>query len=371
MGSGVKGEHHYHHHHHHYHHRGLPSSAFCLSAPSEVIQSDLGLYGGHRGGPVAGGGEGGVAGVGSGLSHCRINSPSESSGYFGSNCSSLGNSSRMSSGQQISLSLNTPTSNSQLHHTLGPSSSHTFGRPSDVCEGEEEDREEEEEADLSTPTSSQSAQSALTYQQRFYSLQRRPDLPRGGMASSSGTGGGLYYTTHRHPPSSTGHVQLRGGVASSHYGTAPRVHRTVHGVQSAGTTDPDPFRRSHHDLVDQDPPPHRRHAPHSGHTHPSHHHHYQHHPHEPLASQTGNTSQQNKKEKRGSRMNFDQFRTSLSLLVNPADPRRLYADFAKIGEGSTGNVYMATHLPSRQVVAIKKMNLWKQQKRELLFNEVS
>lgn len=44
----------------------------------------------------------------------------------------------------------------------------------------------------------------------------------------------------------------------------------------------------------------------------------------------------------------------------------------QLGEGSTGEVYAAndTQLPNNGLVAIKKMNLYKQQRRELLFNEV-
>ena len=68
-------------------------------------------------------------------------------------------------------------------------------------------------------------------------------------------------------------------------------------------------------------------------------------------------------------MTREQFRTTMELLVNPADPRTILSEFVKIGEGSTGCVYTAKHTNGR-TVAVKKMNLWKQQRRELLFNEV-
>ena len=42
----------------------------------------------------------------------------------------------------------------------------------------------------------------------------------------------------------------------------------------------------------------------------------------------------------------------------------------KIGEGSTGTVSIATDRRSGRQVAVKKMNIKKQQRRELLFNEV-
>ena len=43
----------------------------------------------------------------------------------------------------------------------------------------------------------------------------------------------------------------------------------------------------------------------------------------------------------------------------------------KIGEGSTAVVYSALEKKTKNLVAVKKMNLRKQQRRELLFNEVS
>jgi p21-activated kinase 5 len=44
--------------------------------------------------------------------------------------------------------------------------------------------------------------------------------------------------------------------------------------------------------------------------------------------------------------------------------------FKKIGEGSTGTVCIATDRMTGRKVAVKKMDLRKQQRRELLFNEV-
>lgn len=73
-----------------------------------------------------------------------------------------------------------------------------------------------------------------------------------------------------------------------------------------------------------------------------------------------------------SRLSHEQFRHALQMVVNPNDPRLRYKNFFKIGEGSTGMVYAANDLQSdnNNLVAIKKMNLHKQQRRELLFNEV-
>ncbi len=70
------------------------------------------------------------------------------------------------------------------------------------------------------------------------------------------------------------------------------------------------------------------------------------------------------------RLTHEQFRHALQMVVNPGDPRHIYDNFIKIGEGSTGTVYIANNIKVSQVVAIKKMDLRKQQRRELLFNEV-
>jgi hypothetical protein len=85
----------------------------------------------------------------------------------------------------------------------------------------------------------------------------------------------------------------------------------------------------------------------------------------------GSTLGVQKRERRSSRMSNEQFRATLEFLVDSGDPTKDLTDFVKIGEGSTGCVYKARQISRNRVVAVKKMNLWKQQRRELLFNEVS
>ncbi|XP_043849471.1 serine/threonine-protein kinase PAK 4 isoform X2 [Dromiciops gliroides] len=70
------------------------------------------------------------------------------------------------------------------------------------------------------------------------------------------------------------------------------------------------------------------------------------------------------------RVSHEQFRAALQLVVDPGDPRSYLENFIKIGEGSTGIVCIATVRSSGKLVAVKKMDLRKQQRRELLFNEV-
>ena len=346
-----------------------PTSAFCLSAPSEVIQSDLGLYSNNTT----------RTDVGSVLSsHGRINSPSESSGYFGSNGSSLCNS-RMSSAQQISsTAMTTPTSSfpassaftQQPHHAH----SHHFTKALDTYdETDPYNTQHTHTSDYPPPPSSSAVQQSAHYHnhhQRFYSLQRRPDL-------STATGSGHHAPSHpRHPYTSAYHGAVQRGASVNHYGTAPRAHRNVHSTYSSGTANAETegvyriheyatpsaatAERDSQQLLHQKRLNHR----------------YENIPPYPgtaagLYSGNAGSAGLYKKEKRNSRMNFEQFRTTLELLVNPADPRSEYVDFVKIGEGSTGNVYTARHVSSNQIVAVKKMNILKQQRRELLFNEVS
>jgi len=58
------------------------------------------------------------------------------------------------------------------------------------------------------------------------------------------------------------------------------------------------------------------------------------------------------------------------MVVSPGDPRENLEQFMKIGEGSTGTVCIAVDRTTGRQVAVKKMDLRKQQRRELLFNEV-
>lgn len=58
------------------------------------------------------------------------------------------------------------------------------------------------------------------------------------------------------------------------------------------------------------------------------------------------------------------------LVLSAGDPREYLDSFIKIGEGSTGIVCIASEKHSGKQVAVKKMDLRKQQRRELLFNEV-
>nr|XP_055042546.1 serine/threonine-protein kinase PAK 6b isoform X2 [Misgurnus anguillicaudatus]XP_055042547.1 serine/threonine-protein kinase PAK 6b isoform X2 [Misgurnus anguillicaudatus]XP_055042548.1 serine/threonine-protein kinase PAK 6b isoform X2 [Misgurnus anguillicaudatus] len=70
------------------------------------------------------------------------------------------------------------------------------------------------------------------------------------------------------------------------------------------------------------------------------------------------------------KVTHDQFKAALQMVVDKGDPRMFLENFVKIGEGSTGVVCIAREKHSGRQVAVKMMDLRKQQRRELLFNEV-
>ena len=70
-------------------------------------------------------------------------------------------------------------------------------------------------------------------------------------------------------------------------------------------------------------------------------------------------------------VSHEQFRKALELVVTSTGPPENLENFIKIGEGSTGVVCLARDSKTGRQVAVKKMDLKKQQRRELLFNEVS
>ena len=72
-----------------------------------------------------------------------------------------------------------------------------------------------------------------------------------------------------------------------------------------------------------------------------------------------------------SRTIFDFVKAALQEVVCDGDPTDCLTMLKKIGEGSTAVVYSALEKKTKNLVAVKKMNLRKQQRRELLFNEVT
>jgi len=92
----------------------------------------------------------------------------------------------------------------------------------------------------------------------------------------------------------------------------------------------------------------------------------------PPKSPTSNSSQSPPPDNHSQQtsLSHEQFRAALQMVVTAGDPRLDLENFIKIGEGSTGIVCIATERSSMKQVAVKRMDLRKQQRRELLFNEV-
>ncbi|XP_071323422.1 serine/threonine-protein kinase PAK 6-like isoform X2 [Trachinotus anak] len=104
-------------------------------------------------------------------------------------------------------------------------------------------------------------------------------------------------------------------------------------------------------------------------------------PSQPLPSPTGSpacpptrlcpsSAQQTAVDGGPQNVTHEQFKAALQMVVDPGDPRPTLENFVKIGEGSTGVVCITRERHSGRQVAVKMMDLRKQQRRELLFNEV-
>ncbi|KAJ1720668.1 Protein kinase [Coemansia erecta] len=77
-----------------------------------------------------------------------------------------------------------------------------------------------------------------------------------------------------------------------------------------------------------------------------------------------------KKEVRLSTLTESQIMSKLRTIVSRDDPKVLYSKVKKIGQGASGNVYMARSIKNGELVAIKQMDLSKQPRKELLVNEI-
>ncbi|XP_035023873.2 serine/threonine-protein kinase PAK 6 [Hippoglossus stenolepis] len=93
-------------------------------------------------------------------------------------------------------------------------------------------------------------------------------------------------------------------------------------------------------------------------------------PSQPRPSPTGSLATSRPPADPVTKATAEQFKAALQMVVDKGDPRSYLENFVKIGEGSTGVVCIATEKHSGREVAVKMMDLRRQQRRELLFNEV-
>ncbi|KAH8666437.1 kinase-like domain-containing protein [Xylariales sp. PMI_506] len=61
---------------------------------------------------------------------------------------------------------------------------------------------------------------------------------------------------------------------------------------------------------------------------------------------------------------------ALKRICSDGDPREIYRNFTKIGQGASGGVYTGHERGSNRLVAIKQMNLEQQPKKDLIINEI-
>eukprot|EP00003_Mantamonas_plastica_P022399 TRINITY_DN379_c0_g1_i1.p1 TRINITY_DN379_c0_g1~~TRINITY_DN379_c0_g1_i1.p1 ORF type:complete len:432 (-),score=165.13 TRINITY_DN379_c0_g1_i1:237-1478(-) len=61
----------------------------------------------------------------------------------------------------------------------------------------------------------------------------------------------------------------------------------------------------------------------------------------------------------------------LENLVDPEDPHKIFTDYKKVGEGASGSVYLATHIPTNSPVALKKIDMTNEQNMKLVVAEIS
>ncbi|KAK8869246.1 Pkinase-domain-containing protein [Apiospora arundinis] len=61
---------------------------------------------------------------------------------------------------------------------------------------------------------------------------------------------------------------------------------------------------------------------------------------------------------------------TLKRICSEGDPREIYRNFTKIGQGASGGVYAGNTRTSNQLVAIKHVNLEQQPKKDMIINEV-
>lgn len=78
------------------------------------------------------------------------------------------------------------------------------------------------------------------------------------------------------------------------------------------------------------------------------------------------------RKKRGPKieMTDEEVMQALRAIVNPGDPKERYQLLKKIGSGASGTVYTANDRVTNTKVAIKTMDLTKQQKKELIITEI-
>ncbi|KAL2115896.1 hypothetical protein VTJ04DRAFT_10151 [Mycothermus thermophilus] len=80
--------------------------------------------------------------------------------------------------------------------------------------------------------------------------------------------------------------------------------------------------------------------------------------------------QQSRPRQRPRQSNGADVVAALKRICSEGDPREVYRNFTKIGQGASGGVYTGHERGTNRLVAIKQMNLEQQPKKDLIINEI-
>ncbi|KAK6834457.1 Pkinase-domain-containing protein [Apiospora arundinis] len=93
-------------------------------------------------------------------------------------------------------------------------------------------------------------------------------------------------------------------------------------------------------------------------------------PQQPQQHQQPGANPQARPRHRARQSNTIDIAAALKRICSEGDPREIYRNFTKIGQGASGGVYTGNTRTSNQLVAIKQMNLEQQPKKDLIINEI-
>ncbi|KAK8034587.1 STE/STE20/PAKA protein kinase [Apiospora rasikravindrae] len=93
-------------------------------------------------------------------------------------------------------------------------------------------------------------------------------------------------------------------------------------------------------------------------------------PQQPQQHQQAGANPQARPRQRARQSNTIDIAAALKRICSEGDPREIYRNFTKIGQGASGGVYTGNTRNSNQLVAIKQMNLEQQPKKDLIINEI-
>ncbi|KAK8037957.1 STE/STE20/PAKA protein kinase [Apiospora phragmitis] len=93
-------------------------------------------------------------------------------------------------------------------------------------------------------------------------------------------------------------------------------------------------------------------------------------PQQPQQHQQPGANPQARPRQRARQSNTIDIAAALKRICSEGDPREIYRNFTKIGQGASGGVYTGNTRTSNQLVAIKQMNLEQQPKKDLIINEI-